>query len=465
MTTLQKYLDYSDGFIAHWEEFCKLTIPDVYKNNPWEIRVIGAAILNTAAKVWINFAQPLPANFFLALVGSPRSGKSSILRNVRAVIEPTWMHVIERGSPEAVIEQISKHKYGIFIWDEVEEVLKKAKSYMNTLSNKLNDMYYLDATTFLRTTKDPIILKRGDYFISTIFAGLPEQWKAIESEFLGGFERRFLTLKIKGKLPLYKSPAYNNTAAELLVKLQNFIECLSDYCFVLNPPDLSDFAEMVEREVWDELKQSVVQDYSYKLWVALQLNKLPFDKLVSLVSHNINNSSDLPMILNDTLDDTNDTNMMMILNKKPLRFLNDSIIDSMILTDLILKPLITSVKGIKVVEEPEMGELIRRIEILKSREVKYMRFIDFVTDIIGTRNADWYRPRIKALEDAGKIRIIQIKRKRFVVTVPDAQMCYNCKHFDLACKLDYPSREEREMIADSVNPIEDAKECEHFELI
>jgi hypothetical protein len=319
-------------------------------------------------------------------------------------------------------------------------------------------MYYLDTSTFMRTTRDPVVLRRGEYYLSVVFAGLPEQWKAIESAFLGGFERRFLTLKIRGKLPLYKQPRLSDKAAGLLVDLQAFIRCLNEYYFIFDPPDLTEFTDIVEREVWDELKQSVVQDYSYKLWVAEQLNRLPFRELVSSVSQSISESVNLPMILHDTIDDTCDTNMMVIPNKNPLRFSNDSIIESMILNTTIIKPLISSVTGLKTVEEPEMAELIRRIEVKVSKGIILMPFMEFVTEILGTRNADWYRPRIKALEDAGKIKLIQISRKRIVVLDTTSEICYNCRHWD-EC-----SKDHREAIKAGEWDIYQAKQCDRFEL-
>lgn len=437
------------GFLEEWERFCELTIPDVYKNNRWEIRVVGAAILNTAAKVWINAAQPLPGNFFLALVGTPRSGKTGILKCVRAVLYSSGLGVIERGTPEAVLEQVKNVKFGIFLWDEVEEVLKKARSYMNTLSNKLNDMYYLNTVTFMRTSKSPIILEEGDYYLSVMFAGLPQQWKAIESEFLGGFERRFLTLRIKGKIPLFELPHPSPMAAEILVKLRKYLKCLENYYFVLDPPDLKRYAEIVEREVADELKQSVVQDYTYKLWAAEQINSaLDITNITEITQNNDHILCDVC----DILDDTNVTNMIMIRNKKGLKISTNTSCDHtnpIVMEHYYIRPLIRSVTGISTVEEPEMAELIRRVEMFRRRNVVFLTLSNFVKEVLGTRNADWYRPRVKALEDAGYIRTVKDGRKIIVVLDPTARLCYNCTAYG-DCQLAKQILEEAEELKEGV---------------
>jgi hypothetical protein len=140
-------------FLDLFERFCELTVPSIYKNNRFATRALGCMILNTAAKVWIRKSRSLPGNMFIALLGAPRSGKTSLMNCAKVTILGSHVSIHPRSTPEALMESVSKDRVGILFWDEFEEVYKKSKEYMNTFSNLINQMYYLEDVSFYRTTK------------------------------------------------------------------------------------------------------------------------------------------------------------------------------------------------------------------------------------------------------------------------------------------------------------------------
>jgi hypothetical protein len=259
-------------FLDLFERFCELTVPKIYENNRFIVRTLGCMILNTAARVWIRKSRSLPGNMFIALLGEPRSGKSSLISCVKATILGSHIALYPRATPEALAETVNENRVGILFWDEFEEVYKKSKEYMNTFSNLINQMYYLEDVSFYRTTKPKIRLTARSYYFSALVACLPQQWKAIESAFMGGFERRWLTLNLKGKLPLFQAEAPDEKAAEILAEISNYLKKLENKVIVVDSIDLSRYEHEIEKRVSDPLKQSVIAEYLEKILAAEIVN-------------------------------------------------------------------------------------------------------------------------------------------------------------------------------------------------
>jgi hypothetical protein len=88
---------------------------------------------------------------------------------------------------------------------------------------------------------------------------------------------------------------------------------------------------------------------------------------------------------------------------------------------------------------------------------------DFVREILGTRNASWYRPRIEALAEAEVIRIVEHMKKKIVILDPEAKICANCAKWNsLPCDASRISAEARAE-ADIYSPLDECRYPERFE--
>lgn len=485
-------------FLDLFERFCELTVPEIYKNNRFAIRTLGCMVLNTAARVWIKKARSLPGNMFIALLGTPRTGKSSLMSCVKATIIDSHIAIYPRSTPEALAESVNKERVGILFWDEFEEVYKKSKEYMNTFSNLINQMYYLEDVSFYRTTKPKINLQARSYYFSALVACLPQQWKAIESSFMGGFERRWLTLNIKGKLPLFWNTEPTEEAAKILAKLTAYLKELENKVIIVESVDLSKYEAEIEKRISDPLKQSVVAEYLEKIVAAEIVNSVlddivqgtvtqseeivitPQSSQTSHTSQASHKTSQISRFVHVTLCDVICDNMGRFVtcdeNKNsPDFFLVRHISDLFPLvtnfaehlcTEIVLKydilnNLVWNVAGVKPVEEIEMAYLIEKINNARKEHVA-VTMKDFVWNILGTRNAQWYKPRVEALIEAEVIRVIEYRNKKIVILDPYAPICGNCRKWDgLPCDASKGSLSSAQR--DLYSPLDECRYPEWFE--
>jgi hypothetical protein len=448
-------------FLDLWERFVELAAPDVYKNNRFEARAVGCGVLNTATRAYIYASRSLPGNFYTAILGKPSSGKTSLMHCAMATIainekvtgEKCHVSIIPKSTPEALMETLAEESVGILFWDEVEEVYKKSRSYMDTLSNLLNQLYDLGPITFHRATKPKIDIPTRSYYFSVYATCLPSQWKAIEAAFAGGFERRWLTLNLKGKLPLLEFPPPRGEAAEILAQLQRMILWAKDKAFVVKGLGLGKYEKEIERRVSDENKQRAAAHYFLKLMaaeivnvIATQLYKKSaaitpsqlsqeLSQYVAAVSVTVCDSiydSMGQLVTCDRVKGHNLKYYLIDLSHKACdsdETICDKLTSELIAKYGILDNVIRNVAGVAQVEEPEMAQLVERIEALVERGRIVMSVRDFVVEVVRTRNAQWYRPRVIALEEAGRIRTLALGRRKFVILDPKARICGNCRKF------------------------------------
>jgi hypothetical protein len=88
---------------------------------------------------------------------------------------------------------------------------------------------------------------------------------------------------------------------------------------------------------------------------------------------------------------------------------------------------------------------------------------DFVRDVLGMRDAQWYRPRVEALAEAEVIRIVEHGKKKIVILDPEAKICGNCARWDgLPCdasKSPLEVQAERKLYS----PLDECRYPERFE--
>jgi hypothetical protein len=459
-------------FLETFEEYCRLTLGDkVFSNNKFAIRTLGCSVLNTATMSFIYRARSLPGNMFLAFVGNPRAGKSSITACGKAVVLGTHISLLDPSTPEALIEGIEKERLCYLFWDEFGEAVKKAGDYMSTFSEKINRAYYRDNLSMRRASKPSISLSARSYYISATVTCSSEQWREAETLFYGGFERRWLTLNTRGKIPLFEDIEPSLEAAELLAKMHRQLSMLKGWSIVVKNMKLRKYAEYVERKVDDELKQGTVEEYVMKVLAAEVINS-HFDEIVKIVSapSHITSSqqshiSPYVMVCDDIYDSIG---QLVICDKNKnsggcVKYITIDACDAcdeLIVKYDIIDNIIAHVTGIEPIAEREMAELVGRLRRVTK---KAMLLSEFVREVLKTRNANWYRPRIVALEEGGYIRVVEHRGKKIVILDPEAKICGNCAKWNgLPCdasRVPLEVQAERELYS----PLDECRYPERFE--
>jgi len=467
-------------FLDRFEEYCKVTIPRIYKNNKFAARVLGCMVLNTAARAYAYFSQSLPGNMFIALIGEPGGGKTRLMDCAEAAVLGTHVSVLGPATPEALLESLARERQAILFWDEFGEVVKKAKGdYMSTFSEKMNKAYYLKDLGMRRTSKPSITLSMRSYYLSAVVTCVPEQWKEAETQFYGGFERRWLPLRIGGELPLFDFGSVNPEGAEILAELHSILSQLKGVAVAVDGlSSLGKYEQEIKKRVPDREKQIAIAEYLTKI-VTAELVNLALEEIVSQMSqvsqasHKSHGHMKTSQTIFVTFCDYICDNMGRIVtcdgDKNSVSYVSVSSQDDVerIVTELVLKydildNLIRNVAGWQPVEEAEMEMLVRRV--MKARmEKKAMPMRDFVREILGTRNASWYRPRIEALAEAEVIRIVEHMKKKIVILDPEAKICGNCAKWDgLPCDASRISAEAKAE-AGIYSPLDECRYPERFE--
>jgi hypothetical protein len=460
-------------FLETFEEYCRLALGDkVYSNNRFAIRTLGCSILNTATMSFVYRARSLPGNMFLAFVGNPRAGKSSIAMCGKVAIMGTHVSMIDPSTPEALVEEVEARRLGYLFWDEFGEVVKKARDYMGTLSEKMNRMYYRDDVSMKRASKPSISLPMRSYYLSAAVTCVPEQWKEAETLFYGGFERRWLTLNVRGKIPLFEDLEFNPEAAEQLAKIHRYLAAFKGWSIVVKNLNLAKYAKHVEKRVDDELKQGTVEEYVMKVLAAEVINSY-FEDIIKIVSSQVSHVSHNPVTSQRSFvmvcDDICDTMGPLVIcdkNKnsggcvKYITIDACDVCDELIVKYDIIDNIIYHVTGLEGPAEKEMAELVDKV----SRSTKkFMLLSEFVREVLKTRNANWYRPRIVALEEGGYIRVVEHSGRKIVILDPNAKICGNCAKWDgLPCdasKIPLEMQAERELYS----PVDECRYPERFE--
>jgi hypothetical protein len=318
------------------------------------------------------------------------------------------------------------------------------------------------------------------YYFSALVACLPQQWKAIESTFMGGFERRWLTLNIKGRLPLFSMEEPKEEATEILARISTYLKELENKVIVVDSLDLSKYEAEIEKNVADPLKQSVVAEYLEKI-LAAEIVNIVLDDIIkgdisvplSIVSHKDRQTSrsviwtHMDTILDNmgqiwTWDrDKNPSDFFLVCPSKNSGHLG--LLSDLILKYDILRNLIRHVVGVETVEEMEMAKLIEKVTSARRNHVA-VTMRSFVRDVLGMRNAQWYKPRVEALIEAEVIRVIEHRGKKLVILDPEAKICGNCARWD-----GLPCDASRNSIAASVekelySPLDECRYPEKFEV-
>jgi len=449
-----------DTFLWHWMEFCEALYPKITKKNSIAFLTVGCSLLSQAAKLYVDRTRPFPSNFFITLTGPPSSGKGRIIDCLRLVLSGTWIDDIPTGSAEGIEQEIQVRNYGFLIWDEMGELAEKQQSYLDKVKYLLNKAYYLDRITRTKTSKSSVDIPANSYYLSVILAGLPEDWKKLEKKFLGGFERRFLPVEVKRAKKPFERDEPDKEAQQHLEWLWEFINDMKNKIFIVKEFDFSALQDKVMS--YDEKYWTMIEEYTHKYASVLYLNDF-IEKSFSIITSQHQTTEFYSMMFNDVndvymmLDDA----MMFNLRGESSNFLTSQ--NLMMLIDALM----LTIKGYRNVADDVIYRILDSMEnYIKTTGEVVMRKTRFAENVLGITNAQYFSYVLRALREAGKIREVEISpRRKYVVLDPTAKICYNCKHFNKVCTLDYPDAESRKYLADQWDAVEDAKECDNFEVI
>jgi hypothetical protein len=435
--------------------FVELCYPWLLKKNWYQILVVGCSLLSTSAKLFINYTRPMPCNFFLTLIGSPAAGKGRIIDCVNAVLSDIdWLYNIPTGSVEGIEEVIDSRRIGFLIWDEMGELSQGAKKgdYLSKIKYLFNRMYYLDKLERIKASKKPVSIPANGYYISIILAGLPEDWKNIRDTFLGGFERRFLPLKIERTKTPFEDYPTDDRAIPVLLECQNMLDLFKDKQIIVEPLNLERYKDTILKI--DDRYWTLFEEYIKKLAACLILNDLTAES-ISQISKGIKISDQPILISNDIHDILMISNDIVISDKNPSSF---SDIKYHILDDTVIT-LLDSHSSIPKINDAKYVEMLNKIDEHYKRTGEFIVHKTYLMKVIlEVTNPKWFEKYYRAFIARGDVRIVKVPEgKPDHVIKPTLTICYNCKWWDECSKDNWKLIEQDEW------DVNKAKECGDFE--
>jgi len=430
-------------FLWHWMRFCESLYPRIVKKNEAAFLITGMSLLTVAHRAYVLRSRPMPANFFISLIGRPASGKGRVIDCLKLAIQQSpSIEEIPTGSVEAIELGIEERKYGYLIWDEIGELVEKSAEYLRRIKYLINRMYYLDRITRYKVTKKSVDIPANSYYVNIVFAGLQEDWNEIENLFLGGFERRFIKVPMKRAVKPFEIQEPDREGWKHCFWIWDYLRNHQAEVWFIKIPDLTDLAELVmelEEEYW-----SAAEEYSYKIAAAMLINESRgTEGRINGVEVKQIRSDDAPFTPTDALC------YQLDHNNPPA---------AVSFTKEIVKVSVIPSLNNRGLADRAVGRLLEKIDRLRKR-IDFEGYItkrDFVMTVLEVTNSSNYRNVIEVLQEAGIIRVISGKPfgidSELVILDTEKRLCANCKRvrFCLANQK-------------KLN-IHQAEVCQHFEL-
>lgn len=429
-------------------EYFRLKRPEFCKNNPDVPRIFTASAVALASRMWVWGSDEVPAIFYTALIGEPRTGKSSFLRHYFRLFGGTVGN-IPLGSPEAVLKTIGEVKHGYMWYDEVAHLAKLLDGYMETFPNILNRAYYLDELGQKRMDqKKSVVVPAGSYFVHVYFAGTRKDWAIIDNKMRRtGFVRRTLTLHVDGVIPFFRRRVLTLEEEARRYALGKAIRKILELLTLTNirvvmPPYLPALEVRIMKDLTDNEDRSMIEDYVYKVSAGLLVaNLITFDlsenpdawDLNELIRRMERNAIKFGLhIERDTVANppiTVDIYADKITDGEGItQYLPPNFIE------VVYNMLIRNTKQKIVASSEDILDNVEKIrQWLKSGGSVVVSRTKFAQKILHTNNALSYKPTIDALVDAGYIKAVDHVYKgrsvQYIVLDPKAKICVNCIHF------------------------------------
>ena len=430
------------GPLADWLKLCKYSLtPRTYEMNVEKLLLAGCLLVNQAAHVFVNDAFKTPANMFIALLGKPGCGKTTIMNLMRLVCDAANIYEIPTGSPEAMEEAIEEYRDGIIFWDEAGELVEKGSDYLQRVRYLLNKLYYLNGITRKKTTRKSVEIKPRSYYVSAVLGAIEDDWNRLISHWKGGFERRFLPLRLKKGRRMFEREAPRSEAVEAVKNLSGWFKPVRNSVFAVDFTDIMP----VLKEVGGKLNvpeeyETAVEEYSLFVLSAILVSNVlaeagrgedfrrkirshghysPRGTINSFVTH-----SDY----NDLYIVTYSDHVTKIFDGK----LGEHMVTIPVVTlvTIVTRLVASCFTDVNVeIRESKVLEILDRIRSRVEKGVKIVSHKTFVREIIRIGNANIYRGYVKFLEDAGYIRVLHGKRGKKVILDLNAKICGNCALF------------------------------------
>jgi len=468
-------------------EYFKLSRPEFSQNNADILPIFAASAVALASQMSVKRYITIPATFYIALIGEPRSGKTSFFNAFLRLFRGTHVGEIPIGSPEAMLKAIKEIRHGYIYYDEVSHLAKLLDSYMGTLLPILNKMYYLDGLSQIRVdNKKSVIVEPESYFVHVFFGGTPADWSVIERKAVGGFVRRTLVLYVKGQIPFFSEPEISIEEEKRRAQLSNLInatlKALTHIRLTVRVKGLTSLAEQLSKEFLDNEKKSMIEEYMYKIiagrlvanLITLDINEKPRDITADVIKKRIKQNAERYGIKCEDWGTTGDY-YEMYLEYDATDVDADNKGSDVKITDYLpphfarvtFEQLVRSVRPqLSAPDQITMRNVERIRQWLEAGGSVVVSMTKFGREILHVGNPQFYKPVIEILQAAGYIRVVEYQRKgklaQYVILDPKARICGNCAFYrslDKCPKLEgiFDFKE----AAEKVPPWADA--CEKFE--
>lgn len=441
-------------FRSAFLEYFRIKRPEFCKNNPNIAEIFSAAAVALTSKMWVEGTDEVPGVFYIALIGEPRTGKTSFLRHYFRLFRGTGISQIPIGSPEAMLQAIDDIRHGYIWYDEVAHLAKLIDSYMGTLPTILNKAYYLDELSQIRTDKKrSVVVNAGSYFIHVYFAGTERDWVSIERKAPGGFVRRTLTIFVDGIIPFFKKShlSLSDEAKRYALEkaLNRILEILKNMTITVRLPEFPSLAERLMREYIDNEKKSMIEDYLYKVFAGLLVGHLiTFDLDEDPDAWNVNEIIERMQRNGERYgvkveyDNPSLPPVMVNIDARSLAVNAEAKNPGAKITDYLPPNFANYIYNIlldstrRKVSAPD-DVILRNVEKinawLEAGGSVVVSQRKFVREVLVLGNADQYKAVMTLLEDGGYIRTIdgvyRGRNVKYVILDPKARICGNCQYY------------------------------------
>jgi len=450
------------GFVDKWIRFFEGTSPDVLKNNPLQVKIVGTLLLNAATKLYLIDYNLPPATLFLILIGDPKTGKGTIRKRVMEVVKDAnaiamakgdepFIKIIGDTTTAALREQVANKLWlkkkrewkdlgpaGIVIqlWERADSMI--GNKYMADLPEVLDTLYYGGTVMQKRVTEmATYVAEEGTYYFSLIWDTLPPYWGKLLRFLRGeyGFLRRVLPLKLTGRLPRFKGRRKATAeAAEARVWLAKFFYYMRDTGFAVELPEMPEMEDEVEALRLSDDYKDMLADYVKKLTASTILDHV----LARLVTR-LQGPPD-PSLFNRSFRILDGVTCVTKLTSSNFCNLVTRTVELVTGSDL------TSVTSVTRIARSWLYALLSCIQkttihdadLYEKIEKTKKLFREKQKDIL-TRKEWWLGvlggghsrkevlEYLRALEELGVVRL-WVKGRAMYVVAPWARCCINCKH-------------------------------------
>ena len=435
-------------------EYLRLSRLSFCNSNPNVPVIFSAAAVALASRMWIDGSDYWPGTFYIALIGTPGTGKTTFVEKFLLLFSGTGIHNIPTGSPEAMVIDLNEKRHAYIFFDELSRLSRNMDGYMAPFLPTLNMAYYLGEIGQLRTDKKKsVVIPAGSYFLHVYFTGLKDDWATIERKAPGGFVRRTLVIPVVGEIPFFrkdhKDPHVRNYISQLAARIRHILKLLTKLDLEVVLPEFPHLGDELSKANLDPEKKIMVHEYTQKI--------LAGRVVANLITFDI--GEDFTQLdLNELLHRMEKNGEKMNIEVKVVESTQESVIVKVYVPEVenpdedsskeipldgflpphyevaTFRQLMEAVKPRLSAPDQITLKNIERIENwLRGGGDVVISITKFGREILHTGNPTYYQAVLDVLERTGYIRIVDYAYKgrpaQYVVLDPKARICANCAHY------------------------------------